>query len=117
MNIDVEIVLRGDDRVYTDTVGHDRPPAEWTPDDVEAVLVKVLQVVDRVQHPGSDARPVSLRGLSWIVSPYQGGVVIALEIHSASIVAGPFVLGERQLDTLIRRALDPTRATGGTTVH
>jgi hypothetical protein len=118
MTIDVEIMLRGGDRVYTDTVRHDRPAAEWTPEDAEAVLVKVLEAVDRVQHPAGGARPVSLRGLSWIVSPYQSGVVIALEIHSASIVAGPFALDERHLDGLIRRALDPGRVAGGSpTVH
>jgi hypothetical protein len=117
MNIAIEIMLRGDDRVYTETVSHDRPLIEWTPDDAEAVLVKVLQAVDRVQHPAGSARPVSLRGLSWIVSPYQHGVVIAIEISSASIVAGPFDVDERQLDMLLRRALDPARTSSSPTVH
>jgi hypothetical protein len=117
VNIAIEIMLRGDDRVYAETVNHDRPLAEWTPEDAEAVLVKVLQAVDRVQHPGGDARPVSLRGLSWIVSPYQDGVVIALEIHSAAIVAGPFDVDAHRLDTLLRRALDPARTSSSPTVH
>jgi hypothetical protein len=119
MTFGVEIMLRGDTRVHTDIVEHERPLAEWATEDVEAVLYAVLRAVDRAQHPdGVEPRPLSLRGLSWIVSPYQGAVVIALEIPSASIVAGPLAVEEAHLDALMRRALDPARAAGSSpTVH
>jgi hypothetical protein len=119
MTFGVEIMLRGDTRVYTDTVEHERPPAEWAAEDVEVVLYAILRAVERAQHPGGrELRPLSLRGLSWIVSPYQGAVVIALEIPSASIVAGPLAVEEAQLDALMRRVLDPARAAGASpTVH
>ena len=44
-----------------------------------------------------------MRGLSWIVNPYEdGGVVIAIEITMGAAVAGPFV--ERQHFTSDPRA-------------
>ncbi len=106
MTIPLEIMLRGSDRVFTETLVHPGDPASWTERDVTAVLKSVLVAIDRVQNPGRHEEPeVSLRGLSWIVHPSGSGVVIALEIHSASAVAGPFALSEPHLDALITRAL------------
>jgi hypothetical protein len=106
MTIPLEIMLRGNDRVFTETLMHPGDPGSWTDRDVAAVLKGILIAIDRVQHPEKTEEPeVSLRGLSWIVHPSGGGVVIALEIHTASAVAGPFNLAESQLDGLITRAL------------
>jgi hypothetical protein len=106
MTIPLEIMLRGNDRVFTETLVHPGDPATWTDRDIAAVLKNILIAIDRVQNPGKSEEPeVSLRGLSWIVHPSGNGVVIALEIHSASAVAGPFSVPESQLDGLITRAL------------
>jgi hypothetical protein len=106
MTIPLEIMLRGNDRVYTESLVHPGDPASWTDRDVTAVLKAILIAIDRVQNPGKREEPqVSLRGLSWIVHPAGSGVVIALEIHTASAVAGPFSVSESQLDALIGRAL------------
>src|SRR5690349_7013833 len=106
MTIPLEIMLRGNDRVFTETLVHPGDPASWTDRDVAAVLKSVLIAIDRAQNPGKTDEPeVSLRGLSWIVHPSGSGVVIALEIHTASAVAGPFNVSESQLDGLITRAL------------
>lgn len=106
MTIPLEIMLRGNDRVYTETLIHPGDPSGWSDRDIAAVLKRILVTIDRVQNPGKTDEPeVSLRGLSWIVHPSGSGVVIALEIHSASAVAGPFNVSESQLDGLITRAL------------
>jgi hypothetical protein len=106
MTIPLEIMLRGNGRVFTESFVHPGEPASWTDRDVAAVLKGVLMAIDRVQNPGKTEVPeVSLRGMSWIVHPAASGVVIALEIHSASAVAGPFNIAESQLDGLITRAV------------
>lgn len=116
MTFDVEIMLRANERVFSERLSHDREPAAWTDQDAEAILRRILQAIDRALNPGADeARPVSLRGLSWIVSPYHDGVVLALEIHSASAVAGPFQIAQADLDHMVRRVL--RGASGSPAVH
>ncbi|MYK89854.1 MAG: hypothetical protein F4018_16790 [Acidobacteria bacterium] len=50
-----------------------------------------------MQNPDTDERSVALRGFSWIVTPVDGGIAIAIEIPSGAVVAGPF---EGDVDTL-----------------
>jgi hypothetical protein len=53
---------------------------------------------------------VALRGLSWIVNPYEeGGVVIAIEITMGAAIAGPFVIDQAVLEAMIARVLAPAR--------
>jgi hypothetical protein len=113
MTFNLEIMQRGNERVFTEALTHERDPEAWTDADVRAVLSTILQALDRVLNPGVEQRSVSLRGMSWIVSPYQDGVVIALEIHSAAAVAGPFHIGQDALDDMIQRAIAGTPTTGG----
>ena len=106
MTIPLEIMLRGNDRVFTETLTLAGEPGTWNERDIGTLLKNMLVAIDRVQNPGKTAVPdVSLRGLSWIVHPSDKGVVIALEIHSASAVAGPLNLTAAHLDNLITRAL------------
>jgi hypothetical protein len=53
--------------------------------------------------------------MNWIVSPYEGGVVIAMEIHSASLVAGPFDAPAATVESLVVGALGSVPP--GTVVH
>ncbi len=116
MTIPLEIMLRGNDRVFTETIVHAGEPASWTEGDIAEVLRNILLAIDRVQNPGKQEEPeVSLRGLSWIVHPSGDGVVIALEIHSASAVAGPLNASHAHLDALITRAL--RASTPATVIH
>jgi hypothetical protein len=106
MTYNIEIMLRGNERVITETLSHPRPEAEWNVEDVTTILTSVLQVVDGAVNPEAErGRPVSLRGMSWIVSPFQDAVVIAFEIHSASVVAGPFRIDGSRLDGMVTSAL------------
>jgi hypothetical protein len=116
MTIPLEIMLRGNDRVFTEAIVQPGEISTWTERDIAAVLKSILLTIDRVQNPGKAEEPeVSLRGLSWIVHPSDKGVVIAIEIHSASAVAGPLNTSQAHLDSLITRAL--RAATPSPVVH
>jgi hypothetical protein len=115
MTFDVEIMLRGDPRVYADRFEHDREPGTWTERDADALLRHVLRAIDRTLDRGAASSELSLRGLNWIVNPYGDGVVLALEIHSASAVAGPFRIERERLSDLLARAI--VQAETRQTVH
>lgn len=106
MVFDLEIVLRDRERAIAEQCVHEGNDAPaWTEQDVEEVLKAMLLAVDRAKNPGSEQRFVTLRGFSWIVEPAAGGVVIALEIPTGAVVAGPFDIPQPRLDSLITRVL------------
>jgi hypothetical protein len=124
MTVPIDIWLRGTDFATTATLdGLTRAPDAWTDDDVRFVLEGMLRVMDRQKWPGAEERPIVLRGLSWIVNPYEdGGVVIAIEITLGAAVAGPFNVDKTILEAMIARVLARPAAPmpGGspsTTVH
>ena len=64
-------------------------------------------------NPGRDDEPrTTFRGINWIVTPYEDGVALALEIHSASAVAGPFALGQARLEELLDEAVKAPLTSG-----
>jgi hypothetical protein len=106
MVFDLEIVLRDRDAAIAEKsvhVGNDAPA--WTEGDVQEILKAMLLAVDRAKNPASEQRFVTLRGFSWIVEPAEGGVVIAIEIPTGAVVAGPFDISQPKLDGLITRVL------------
>jgi hypothetical protein len=105
--IPVDILLRGSEVATTAEVeGVTRPPREWTDDDVRLMLEGMLKAMHRLKHPEDDERPVALRGVSWIVNPYdEGGVVVAIEITLGAAVAGPFDIEQAALETMIARVM------------
>ena len=106
MTFDIEVMLKGKDEVTVKTMEYDRSgPDDWTDDDVREILNLSLQQFDEVQNPDADDRVVSLRGLSWIVTPVDGGVAIAIEIPSGAVVAGPFETEVEPLTEMISRVL------------
>jgi hypothetical protein len=119
MTFPIEIMLRGNQQVFTETVFHPNDdPSTWTTKDVTSVLRSILLAIDRVQNPGGEQEPtVSLRGISWIASSYHEGVVIALEIHSASAVAGPFKMDQELLTRLVTEAVAQAGEGLGPVVH
>ena len=105
--IPVDILLRGSEVATTAEVeGVTRPPREWTDDDVRLMLEGMLKAMHRLKHPEDDERPVALRGVSWIVNPYdEGGVVVAIEITLGAAVAGPFDIEQAALEKMIARVM------------
>lgn len=116
MTFPIEIMLRGDERIHTGTFSQDGDPAAWSDSDVQQVLEKMLVEVGRAISPQTADTTIALRGLSWIVSPVEDGVVIAFEIHSASAVAGPFPVVAQVLDASIARVMRGM-APSTTTIH
>lgn len=112
---DVEIMLRGNETVFTETVHHIGSPLEdWTVEDASTMLHSVLRAIDRVLNPGrDDEATTTVRGVNWIVSPLGEHVAVALEIHSASAVAGPFAIDGGRLESLLSEAVkSPVLSTG-----
>jgi hypothetical protein len=109
MNVAVDVWLRGDDFATTQSIeGIAREPREWVDDDVRQVLEGMLHAMHRLKHPSESQPRVSLRGLSWIVNPFEeGGVVIAIEIAMGAAVAGPFTIDQSALEAMITRVLLP----------
>ena len=119
MEFQVDIWLRGDHHATAQVIGSvPREPSVWTDADVIAVLEGMLRALERARDPGaSPDRPVSLRGFSWIVSPFEtGGVVIALELTLGAVVGGPFDVPESALSAKIERVMGAQRTTAQT-VH
>jgi hypothetical protein len=120
MNFPVDVWLRGSDFATTETIDTVlTAPAAWTDDDVRQVLEQMLKTMNRLKNPRDADRPVALRGLSWIVNPFEeGGVVIAIEITLGAAVAGPFDIEKGALETMIARVLSrPLTAPASTSVH
>jgi hypothetical protein len=124
MTIKVDVWLRGTDFAQTENIeGVARDPQAWTDGDVRLVLEGMLGTMHRLKHPDDDSsRVVALRGLSWIVNPFEdGGVVIAIEIGMGAAIAGPFDIAQPSLEAMITRVMaQPARqpsSTGPSTVH
>jgi hypothetical protein len=120
MKMSVDVWLRGTDFATTESIdGVVRAPDAWTDEDVRAVLQGMLRAMDRQKRPGQADRAIALRGLSWIVNPYEdGGVVIAIEITLGAAVAGPFDIDKTRLEDMITRVLSRADASPSSeTVH
>lgn len=115
MTYDVEIMLRGNDTVFGEVVHHiGNEVADWTVDDASTMMHTVLKAIDRAINPGRADEPVTtMRGVNWIVSTVDGAAVVALEIHSASAVAGPFRIDPERLDTLLTDAVKTPMTSSG----
>src|SRR5262245_173947 len=107
MPFPVDVWLRGQNFATTRMIeGVEREPGAWTDDDVRLVLEGMLRAMHDLKHPAGDRTAVVLRGLSWIVNPYEeGGVVIAIEITLGAAIAGPFDIEQAALESMIARVL------------
>ena len=119
MTVSVDIWLRGTDHATTATIEDiPRAPRAWADADVRLVLEGMLRAMDRLKRPGRIDRPIALRGLSWIVNPYEeGGVVIAIEITLGAAIAGPFDIDKSALEAMITRVLAEAHAESSATIH
>ena len=106
MNIPVDIWIRGTDFATTKQIDNvSREPDAWTDDDVREILQGMLHAMDETRNPGQSNRVAALRGFSWIVNPFDGGMLIAIEMTLGAAVCGPFSIDKRRLEDMITRVL------------
>jgi hypothetical protein len=119
MRLDMEVWLRGNDFATNDSVDLAIPePAGWSDHDVRQVLEALLRAIDRAKHPDADPhRHVTLRGFNWIVNPFEGGVLVSVEIQLGAAAAGPFRIDQQELEALIGRAIAGTSRSDTSSVH
>jgi hypothetical protein len=116
VTIPVEIWIRGTDVAMTKELpGVTREPEAWVDEDVRVILESMLNAMADVKNPGEDSRVAQLRGFSWIVNPFEGGVLIAIEMTLGAAVAGPFAVDKAKLEAMINRVL--ARESPPTVVH
>jgi hypothetical protein len=106
MSVEVDVWVRGS--LHAETYQIESMPAEaaeWSDGDIRRLLSEMLLALDRAKNPGGEPPTVTLRGFSWIVSPYAGGVLIHLETQTGTASAGPIAIDESRLTALLTRAL------------
>lgn len=106
MTIDVDLWVRGSLRASTQSLAGFESPADWTSTDVHRLLEAMLRALEREKNPDGEPPPVTLRGFSWIVSPYDtGGVILHVETQMGTASAGPLAIGEASLTALVTAAM------------
>ena len=117
--IEVDVWVRGTEMARTHRI--DNVPANseaWTDADVRRLLAEMLLALEREKNPAGEAPPVTLRGFSWIVSPYDaGGVVLHLEMQMGTASAGPFAIDEVRLTGMVSRAIEIEKSSPSDTIH
>jgi hypothetical protein len=119
LDVSVDVWLRGQDFATTRKIEGVIPETgAWTDEDVRTVLHGMLLAMHRLKHPDDAECSIALRGLSWIVNPYEeGGVVIAIEITMGAAIAGPFEIDKETLELMIARVLRSPVQPSSDTVH
>jgi hypothetical protein len=118
VNIPVEIWIRGTDFATTTAIpGIAREASAWVDDDVRAILEGMLHAMDEAKNPGQSPRVAALRGFSWIVNPFEDGVLIAIEMTLGAAVAGPFAIDKDRLEGMINRVMAAASNSAPPVVH
>ena len=112
MSIEVDVWVRGTLNAHTHEITSLPPnPADWDEQDVRRLLSEMLLALEREKNPAGEPPPVTLRGFSWIVSPYESGVLVHLEMQMGTASAGPLLIDERRLTTLVARIMETEKTT------
>lgn len=115
--IEVDVWVRGTLNAQTHHIsGLSSDAHHWDEGDVRLLLSEMLCALEREKNPGGEPPPVTLRGFSWIVSPYEsGGVVVHLEMQMGTASAGPLTIDMERLTEIIERVM--TKPASTPTVH
>jgi hypothetical protein len=105
MSIEVDVWVRGTMHATTHAIDSLPDPRDWQEQDVRQLLSEMLLALEREKNPGGDPPPVSLRGFSWIVSPYEFGVLVHLEMQMGTASAGPLAIDEDRLTAMVARIM------------
>lgn len=104
--VDVDIWLRGTQHATTRAMtAVARQPEQWTDEDVRTLLIEMLRAIEREKNPAGEPPPITLRGFNWIVSPYQQGVVLHVEMAMGTASSGPFAIDGAHLTAMVTRVM------------
>ena len=108
MSIEMDVWVRGTIDAVTRHITLETSTDRWSDADVRTLLTEMLLAIEREKNPGGEPPPVTLRGFSWIVSPYErGGVILHLEMVMGTASAGPLAIDEARLTEMVTRVLAP----------
>lgn len=108
MTLEVDVWVRGTLNAETYRIESlPSDPADWTDQDVRRLLTEMLLALDREKNPDGERPEVTLRGFSWIVSPYESGVLVHLEMQLGTASAGPIALDAQHLTEMVTRVTAP----------
>jgi hypothetical protein len=106
MTIELDVWVRGAQHATTHRVDSIAvKAAAWDVAEVRQLVTEMLLALNREKHPGADPPPLTMRGFSWIVSPFEGGVVVHLEMQIGTVSAGPFPIDEARLTGLMMQMI------------
>jgi hypothetical protein len=108
MSVQVDVWVRGTLHAKTyEITSLPSDPASWGEQDVRHLLSEMLSALQREKDPGGEPTTITLRGFSWIVSPYESGVLVHLEMQLGTASAGPLRIDEQRLSTMVSRVMTP----------
>jgi hypothetical protein len=105
--IEVDVWVRGTLQAQTRAI-HSLPEDtnDWTDADVRTLLAEMLLALEREKNPDGDPPEITLRGFSWIVSPYESrGVLVHLDLQLGTVSAGPLAIDEQRLTGMVARVM------------
>ena len=105
--IELDVWVRGTLQAQTRAI-HSLPEnaGDWTDSDVRTLLTEMLLSLEREKNPDGERPDVTLRGFSWIVSPYEtSGVLVHLEMQMGTVSAGPLAIDEPRLTAMVARVM------------
>lgn len=106
MSIEVDVWVRGTLNAQTYEIDSLPPdPNDWDDHDVRQLLSEMLLALEREKNPDGERPPVTLRGFSWIVSAYESGVLVHLEMQMGTASAGPLAIDQKRLTTMMTRVM------------
>jgi hypothetical protein len=111
MSIEVDVWVRGTLHATTHKITSlPADPRDWDEQDVRRLLTEMLLALERAKNPGGDTPQITLRGFSWIVSPYESGVLVHLEMQMGTASAGPLPIQEQRLTTMLTHIMAQSSA-------
>ena len=106
MSIEVDVWVRNTLNARTHRIESlPADPNTWDEQDVRRLLSEMLLALEREKNPDGDPPEVHLRGFSWIVSPYESGVLVHLEMQMGTASAGPLAIDEQKLTGMMTRIM------------
>jgi hypothetical protein len=114
MSVEVDVWVRGTLHASTHRIDSlPEEPNQWDDDDVRRLVSEMLLALEREKNPGGERPTVTLRGFSWIVSPYEaGGVLIHVEMQIGTASAGPINIDEGRLTATLQRIISTAEPPG-----